>query len=263
MTSLIKVSSNALAGETLYANLENDAGLIVNGTALEAYNPANIAAYAIPMTEQAKPGNFTAATPAIPAGYYTQTAYIRSGATPAADDVEVGRGRLRWDGEEWEESARQSTLEDVEERTQNLPDNPAAVSDVQLSVNVTPLVGQVGQADPGPALVGYLHSSDTWDIYVFGEDGEPVDLTGKTLRFIASKVKACDCTLSEVFRLEGGSIVITGDDDNQVKITSDPADVEEAGELVWNLWDVTDEDPAKWVMLLTGPLEIRNTTSPT
>ncbi len=197
MTSLIKVLSNALTGETIYANLENDAGLIVNGTALEAYNPANIADYAIAMTEQAKPGNFTASTPSIPAGYYTQSAYVRSGATPAADDVEVGRGRLRWNGEAWEEVA--------------------LVDDVALSV--APLVGMLNQGMTAqsnfPLFTGEAKAL-SWTI--IDQAGDPVPQTGMTHRLTVYT----DNTRQVRLFTETG-VVIGGDEDNVLSLTTTPA----------------------------------------
>ncbi len=98
MPETLKVQHTA-SGATLYALLRDSAGLVWNGTTFVAYATANLATYALTMTEQGTASRFYVGDmPTVASGTYSVTAYVRAGATPAETDAPVAVGQVTWTG---------------------------------------------------------------------------------------------------------------------------------------------------------------------
>ena len=91
-----------LSGQTYRAVLRNAAGQVwrVDTSAFAAWSDAQIANYAIPLTEQGTSGHFAGDFPAaiVTAGLYSYTVYHRAGAALALTDSKQGLGTVNWDG---------------------------------------------------------------------------------------------------------------------------------------------------------------------
>lgn len=88
-----------ITGVTLYAQVWNSTGSVWNGSAFETYATANIANYAITMTEKGTASGFWAGTfPSTSAGTYGVVVYQRAGGSPAETDEQVADGNIEWDG---------------------------------------------------------------------------------------------------------------------------------------------------------------------
>lgn len=88
-----------LTGVTLYAQVWNSTGSVWNGSAFETYATANIANYAITMTEKGTASGFWAGTfPSTSAGTYGVVVYQRAGGSPAETDEQVADGNIDWNG---------------------------------------------------------------------------------------------------------------------------------------------------------------------
>jgi hypothetical protein len=85
---------------TLYARIISPAGLWWNGATFEAYNAANLAAYANAMTQDGASGLYFATMPALitTAGAYDYFVYQQAGASPAESDLLVTTGKVDWTG---------------------------------------------------------------------------------------------------------------------------------------------------------------------
>jgi len=101
VASDIKVNGQT-TGQTLYAVVENGAGQIWNTAppGFEAPMAANIASYAVAMTEEALPGRYRGNFPTgiTLAGKYNVAVYQRAGATPVTTDPFVGASDVEWTG---------------------------------------------------------------------------------------------------------------------------------------------------------------------
>ena len=92
----------ATTGLTLYAQVFNTTGQFwnTNTAAFETYQTANIANYAITLTEQGSAsgvyfGNFPSA---ITSGSYTCIVRSRAGGSPAESDTALGTVDIQWNG---------------------------------------------------------------------------------------------------------------------------------------------------------------------
>jgi hypothetical protein len=132
--------SYSVSGRTLYAVVRTTVGTVWNGTSFEAYNESNWSNYDIAMTEQGTSGYYVGTFPTVSAGVYNVDVRDRAGGSPAVTDTRVGSGSLEWDGSAVVPlSSRLPTssytapdnasITAIKERTDNLPDSPAAVGD--------------------------------------------------------------------------------------------------------------------------------------
>jgi hypothetical protein len=89
-----------LSGQTYRAVLRNAAGQVwrTDTAAFAAWSDAQIANYAITLTEQGTSGHFAGNFPAVAAGLYSYTVYHRAGAALALTDSKQGLGTVNWDG---------------------------------------------------------------------------------------------------------------------------------------------------------------------
>ena len=89
-------------GETLYALIRNDSGLIWDtvGSSFVTYVTANLGIYDVPLTEQGTASQFYTFTfpSAISAGSYQTVIYNQSGGSPAEGDLSVANGEIEWSG---------------------------------------------------------------------------------------------------------------------------------------------------------------------
>ena len=86
-------------GLTGYFQVRSTVGTIWNGSALVAYNTANIATYAITATEQGTAsGYYTGTMPALAAGVYNVIGKQRVGGSVAESDPTVSTGQIEWNG---------------------------------------------------------------------------------------------------------------------------------------------------------------------
>jgi hypothetical protein len=90
------------SGQAYRAVLRNAAGQVwrVDTAAFGAWSDAQIANYAIPLTEQGTSGHFVGDFPAaiVTAGLYSYVVYQRAGASLALTDSKQSLGAVNWDG---------------------------------------------------------------------------------------------------------------------------------------------------------------------
>ena len=85
-------------GNTLYFLVTDSSGQYWNGTAFEAYSAANIATYAVAMTEDGAVSIYRGTFPVgIEAGVYEVVVKRRAGGAPAVSDIAVGIATYIWD----------------------------------------------------------------------------------------------------------------------------------------------------------------------
>jgi hypothetical protein len=245
-----KLAIQLPAGFTVVYHIRNGEMEVYNGSAFVTPVLVDRATYDRSMTADALGDVYTATFPAIPAASYNVFTYLVSGSvyTP------IGGGVVDWDGTNIIKLTNLSAnIEAIKDKTDNLPEDPAAVSDVHVMVN--PFVGQINDPDP-LALSGFQHAANSWKISVNDAAGDPVDLDGITLAFVVETVDACTCAKSEAWRVEGAGIVVDGSD---VTVTNEATQADTAGVFSWILYDLTD--PAQPKPLLFGTLEIKAAAS--
>lgn len=96
-----EIQASYSSGRTVYALIRNRNGLVWNGSAFEAYATANIATYAVSLTEQGSASGFYSG--AFPTGITTPGVYSivckhQSGGSVAETDATVALGDIQWDG---------------------------------------------------------------------------------------------------------------------------------------------------------------------
>lgn len=130
-------------------------------------------------------------------------------------------------------------------------DTLATSSDV--SVTITPAVAQATQVDPNDIQLRVSqYSAPTIKFTCVDRLGEPIDLSGKTLIFVAATTDGI--TLTSVFTRTsaGGAITVTGDNDNEANVSLAQANTSTAyEELQFWLWNTTDNQ-----LLAKGGLQI-------
>lgn len=245
-----KLAIQLPAGLTAVYHIRNGDMAVYNGSAFVTPVLIDRATYDRALVPDALGDVYTATFPALPAGSYNIFNYLVNGSiyTP------IGGGVVDWDGTDiikFQSVAAQ--VEAIKDKTDNLPEDPAAVSDVQVSVN--PFVGQINSPDP-LSLSGFQHAANSWTISVNDAAGNPVDLDGLTLAFVVETVDTCTCEKSEAWRVDGEGIEVSGSD---VTVTGDAGDADTVGVFSWVLYDLTD--PAQPKPLLFGTLEIKAAAS--
>jgi len=122
------------------------------------------------------------------------------------------------------------------------------------SVVLGPVVGSAAPGDRFSSPVTlqmFQHSKKTFALTVTDADGEVVDLSAKTLRFVVHD--ASDPTTG-IFDVEDDAITISGDDNEVALVPVSTTQSATAYKRVrWVLWDVTSDA----ALLLYGSLEIR------
>lgn len=227
MSNKFSFKSTTYTGRTLYALIETDTATIIDGTTAVTYVSANYADYAITMTEQTRPGYWQGTTPAIADGWYTLTVKLQQGATPAESDPQVSQPtRGYWTGTVWDDPARsgnftglaqEATAAAIQERTDNLPDEPASVADVSLSV--APLVGLINKGLPQQANVELFQGeAKTLSWTILDQNGDPVSQAGSTHRL---RIYTDNTLLVRLWTET--SITISGTGNNVLTTTTTPA----------------------------------------
>jgi hypothetical protein len=109
MASELKVNG-VTTGSTVYAVIENEGGLLWNGTTFETFSAANWATYKVALTEQAGTGRFRANFPTAikTPGVYDIQYRIQTGGSPVVADTNISSFKLEWDG------AQVNSLTDVD-----------------------------------------------------------------------------------------------------------------------------------------------------
>lgn len=98
MADQIQVQHSA-SGANLYALVRNSEGLVWDGADFVPYATADLATYALAMTEQGVASAFyTCDFPIVPVGLYTVTVFV--GASPAEGDTPVTSQSLEWSEDE-------------------------------------------------------------------------------------------------------------------------------------------------------------------
>lgn len=130
-------------------------------------------------------------------------------------------------------------------------DTLATSSDVQITIS--PAVAQASQIDPNDIQLRVSqYSAPTIKFTCFDRLGVAIDLSGKTLVFVAATTDGI--TLTSVFTRTsaGGAITVTGADDNEANVSLAQANTSTAREeLQFFLWNTTDN-----ILLAKGGLQI-------
>jgi hypothetical protein len=86
-------------GTNMYALIRNENGLIWNGSTFVSYVTANLATYAVTLTEQGTASGYYIGTfPTVTLGLYNVVAYQRAGGSPAEGDTVKGAATVYWEG---------------------------------------------------------------------------------------------------------------------------------------------------------------------
>lgn len=94
-----EIQAAHVAGKNVYALVRNATGAVWNSSAFVSYATANLATYAITLTEQGTASGYYAGSfPAVSAGIYGVVAFERGGGAPAEGDRLIAGGDLHWDG---------------------------------------------------------------------------------------------------------------------------------------------------------------------
>lgn len=221
--------------------------------AVEAYNASHIVGYGISVTENS-PGQYQLTIPAaLPAkdapDQYRMVIYQTAASTLAVADLEEGLREVifGWDGTDM--------LEYV------TPDGGTVDN---LSVTVSPI--QASSANPRLStrkLATIPQGTAPSDIVVLTDSqGDPVDLSGKTLRMVVASVTdegdaddRTDDEIEAIYKYEtGDGLTVQGADDNNVLIQHDAANTTTCGSFRYWLLDVTDADQP--FALLKGTFDV-------
>ena len=111
----------------------------------------------------------------------------------------------------------------------------------------------INRTVPPVALIMFQHSAKTFEIPVVADDGNPVDLSGMTLRFVAH-----DASVPPVaqFEVEDAGITPGGTGNSIASVEVTPAASDSAADnWHWELWNVTDAGSE--AVLAHGSLAIR------
>lgn len=95
-----ELQAHGITGQTVYCVLRrmSSSGKIWNGAAFVTISTGDWTGYALTMTEVGSTGTYRATMPAVSAGLYHFTAYIRAGAAPASTDVQFDADEYAWAG---------------------------------------------------------------------------------------------------------------------------------------------------------------------
>lgn len=92
MANEIQISRPDLAGSTLYALRRNAAGAVWNGSAFVAYATADLATYAIALTQQGTASGYFVGDAPVPGVPGSVVVMVRAGGSPAEGDLQAGTG---------------------------------------------------------------------------------------------------------------------------------------------------------------------------
>jgi len=92
MANEIQISRPDLTGQTLYAIRRNSAGQPWNGSAFVNYTTADLASYAIALTEQGTASGYFVGNAPVPGVPGSVVVKVRAGGSPAESDVQAGTG---------------------------------------------------------------------------------------------------------------------------------------------------------------------------
>lgn len=217
----------------LYFTVQDADGAYYNGATFEAETPANWATYAVAMTAPPATGrSYIGTFPAVAAGVYSVVVYVRSGSTAAKTDaIEARDTAAYWDGSD----LRPAT----------------SPSDMVILVPVTS-TGNSGLIDE-TSLTAYRNASFSFIRSIIDANGDPVDLSDKSLVFLAyppGKTTSIEIELTTEGEA-GDRITVGGDNDNQVTIEGSDTHTASPRVLRWCLRDQDDD-----VVLLRGPFTI-------
>lgn len=94
-----EIAARAAPAQVVYAQVRNSVNAIWNGSAFVTYATANIALYAIALTEQGTAsGVYVGTFPVVAAGVYSVEAFVRTGASVAESDASLGSEQVLWSG---------------------------------------------------------------------------------------------------------------------------------------------------------------------
>lgn len=92
-------ATGGVSASTYYAWVWHQGQIYNTGTsALEAFNSAHWANYAIAMSEDTPSGDFFGTMPALPAGLYSLEVHLQLGGSPAIGDISQGSVPMIWNG---------------------------------------------------------------------------------------------------------------------------------------------------------------------
>ncbi len=167
----------------------------------------------------ASSGRYVGTFPALAAGTY-DVLYLQG-------STQIGAETLVWDGTAISE--------------------PATTADVTiLPVSATVSTGEV----IGTSLVAYQNSDATFSFGVTDANGDPINLTGKTVAFYAAYA-ASQNTPVITRQTSGSGVTISGDDNSTVNVALTDTHTANLASFVYSLWNVTDDTP-----LARGSLEV-------
>lgn len=125
-----------------------------------------------------------------------------------------------------------------------------------VTVKVTPIAVTVSAGEvSGQELVTYQYCGFSFLLTITDDNGDPIDLEGKTVSFVVHDLES---PTAEVFELTTASgVTVVGASHNQVALAGTSATTQAAGSFRWFLKDVTDASSA--VPLGEGSFTIRET----
>lgn len=199
-------------GVSLYVRIRRRSdGYYYRAAGFEAFNAAHVADYAVILADADGVGFYTGEFPAgVAAGVYDLILFEYT-TSPTTADEDYGGETVEWDG------TRFLRLSQVKERTDRIPDEPASVDDVHVSV--APLAAFLTRGQPVQSN-WTLHTGEaktvSWTL--LDQQGQPVDQGGYTHRMVAYT----DNTKRVRLFVES-TIIISGDDHNVLTLVTTPA----------------------------------------
>ncbi len=152
-----KISFADTTGLTFYRIIRNSAGLFVNGTTPEAYNPSNRTTYAVSVPETpASSGQYSVSFPALATGLYLVDVFLQAGGSPAVSDG------VRWSGEyDWSGTAFRHLDAVPVDLTQSLTDVKTATVAGALHAAWTWAFGKIVEDEDALTLKLYGYNSQS------------------------------------------------------------------------------------------------------
>jgi hypothetical protein len=217
-----KLVIQSLIGSATYLQLASQAVQFVNGTSLEPYQDSHWANYSIAGTQLGTSNYWEFTIPAVAAGYLDPFFWVKSGASPAVGDPPASvssLGTFYWDG------------------TNIQPDQ--ATNGILGAINSITGSG-VGSLYPSFDINMLQGETRDWPFTILDENGNAVNLSGKTLRFEAYMVSGQN-TLPVFHYVSPTNVTISGSGNNIVTVAIQSADTAIARLMQWALWDDTDD----------------------
>ncbi len=229
----------------LFFDWDTDQIVASDGSLVADDDAARIAAAQTPSGD---PGSVSIPTDAASGLYYAYS-YANEAAMLADDSdgewgVDTG---LRWTGTEL--------------------GNPFLLAETLVHVTVTP--AQANSSNPRYStkkMANLAQGSAPLDVWTFEDGaGDPIDLSGKTVRLVFATVTdigddddedtndPIDDTLTGAFKYEtsGDGLTVGGDDDNQVTLQHDSEKLDTPGHYKFFWWNISDK-----IMLCKGSVDI-------